>query len=431
VSRVIVISIDGCAGFYWTDPRARIPTLRALARQGVVSAEVETAFPSTTWPTHASLVTGVRPSRHGVVANSIFNRLTGQREDLTGDPLYDAADLYRAPTIADVASAAGKRCAAIDWPGTRHSASFQFNLPFFKDQTIFEAHTAPGVWQELVRLGCPVDRMGEWAELPKRLFKDGMVAEVAAHVLARHAPDLSLVHFLCTDSLQHLHGPRSPEAYWALEYVDERIGSILASLPPGEVPARTAVVVVSDHGFLPVEREIRINARLRKLGLLSADAQGRVTRARARFVANGGSGYVYVLDGDRSVLARSLAKELGRLEGVAHAWTDESFEALGLPTVAKHAWMGDVVLEVAPGYMLVDDATGEDDIGPSRRYRGAHGHLGTRPDNRALFLAAGPGIAAGTALGPMSSRDVAPTIAAMLGIEMPAVDGRRLTEIFV
>jgi predicted AlkP superfamily pyrophosphatase or phosphodiesterase len=272
--------------------------------------------------------------------------------------------------------------------------------------------------------------MGEWEELPKRFLKDGMVAEVAVHVLARHAPDLLLVHFLSTDSLQHLHGPRSPEAYWALEYVDERVARILASLPPGEVAGRTAVVVVSDHGFMPVEREVRINARLRKLGLLAVDAQGRITQARARFVANGGSGYVYVLDGDRPALARSLAKELGRIEGVAHAWTEESYEALGLPAAAGHAWMGDVVLEVGPGYLLVDDAAAHDDIGPTRRYRGAHGHLGTRPDNAALFLAAGPGIAPGTEIGRISSRDVAPTVAAMLGVEMPGVEGRPLTEIF-
>ena len=75
-----------------------------------------------------------------------------------------------------------------------------------------------------------MDRQGEWAQLPKRFMKDAMVADVAMHVLARHAPDLLLVHFLSTDSFQHLYGPRSPEAYWAIEYVDDRIGRLLASL---------------------------------------------------------------------------------------------------------------------------------------------------------------------------------------------------------
>ena len=112
-----------------------------------------------------------------------------------------------------------------------------------------------------------MDRQGEWAQLPKRFMKDAMVADVAMHVLARHAPDLLLVHFLSTDSLQHLYGPRSPEAYWAIEYVDDRIGRLLASLA-GALDRDTVVFVVSDHGFLPSTQSIRPNVRLRQLGLL-------------------------------------------------------------------------------------------------------------------------------------------------------------------
>ena len=102
VSRVVLISLDGFASFYWTDPRVRMPTLRRLAERGVVAQRIECVFPSTTWPTHASMVTGVRPDRHGVVANYILNRESGRAEDLTGDPIYDADRLLRAPTIYDV-----------------------------------------------------------------------------------------------------------------------------------------------------------------------------------------------------------------------------------------------------------------------------------------------------------------------------------------
>src|SRR5690242_3661430 len=80
--RAIVISIDGLAAFYWRDPGVRMPRLRALAERGVVADGMETVFPSTTWPTHVSLVTGVSPVRHGVVGNSILNRVTRRREDL-------------------------------------------------------------------------------------------------------------------------------------------------------------------------------------------------------------------------------------------------------------------------------------------------------------------------------------------------------------
>lgn len=430
MAKVIVVSIDGFAAFYWNDSRVRIPTLRALAERGVVARRMEVVFPSTTWPSHVSLVTGVCPRGHGVVGNSILNRATGQPEELTGDPIYNAPDLLRAPTFYDQARAAGLRTAAIDWPATR-GASLDFNLPFFKEQKIFEAHTPRAVWAELSSLGLPTERQGEWAQQAKRFFKDAMVADLASHVVRRHAPDLLLLHFLSTDSFQHLYGPRSPEAYWAIEYVDGLIGQLLAALPPDELDSRTALFVVSDHGFFPVEQEVRVNVRLRQLGLLKVDRDGRVSHAEARFVTNHGAGYIYVLDRrNPERLARDLVPELGKLEGVSGLWTAADYPGLGLPTPEENPRAGDLIPEAAPGYDFADEAQGDEVITAPARYRGTHGQLPTHPENLAFFLAVGPGIRRGAELSEISSRDVAPTIAHALGLRMDATEGRLLTEIF-
>jgi hypothetical protein len=161
---------------------------------------MEAVFPSTTWPTHVSLVTGMSPRRHGVAGNHALNRGTRRSEDLTGDPIHDVSALLTAPTIYDLAHAAGRRTAAIDWPATPNAASLEWSLPFFKDQRVFESQTPRRVWAGLGALGYPLDRQGEWSQLPKRFLKDRMVASVAAHVIAHHAPDLLLVHFLSTDT---------------------------------------------------------------------------------------------------------------------------------------------------------------------------------------------------------------------------------------
>lgn len=428
MARVVLISLDGFAAFYWTDPRVRMPALRRLAERGVVARRMECVFPSTTWPTHASMVTGVRPDRHGVVANYVLDRTSGRAQHLTGDPIYDADRLLRAPTVYDVAHAAGRRTAAIDWPCTRRAAGLDFNLPFFKDQRVFESATDPAVWRELGALGLPIDRLGEWSELPKRFLRDDVVAEAAAHVLHRHAPDLLLVHFLCADSFQHLHGPRSPEAYWALEYVDHCVGRVLAALPAGALERDTVVVVVSDHGFLPSDREIRINVRLRQLGLLKVDAEGRITEGRARFVSNHGAGSVYVLDrAGRPSLVGDLRSELAGLEGVTGVWDVSDFAALGLPVPDDNPMMGDLVLEAAPGYAFGDEAGGDDRLGPPR-YRGNHGHRPDHPDNGAFFLAAGAGVRRSAELGAIMSRDVAPTVAHLLQVTLGDVEGRLLVD---
>ena len=108
VRRVVLISLDGFASFYWTDPGVRMPALRRLAERGVVARRMECVFPSTTWPTHASMVTGVRPDRHGVVGNYVLNRQSRRAEDLTGDPIYDADR----PARRAAKSTSGRRDAA-------------------------------------------------------------------------------------------------------------------------------------------------------------------------------------------------------------------------------------------------------------------------------------------------------------------------------
>ncbi|HEV8439777.1 MAG TPA: ectonucleotide pyrophosphatase/phosphodiesterase [Methylomirabilota bacterium] len=417
--RAIMISIDGFAAFYWRDPEVRLPALRRLAERGVVAAGMEAVFPSTTWPTHVSLVTGVSPRAHGVVANHILNRRTGVPEDLTGDPIYDAPALLRADTVYGRAHAAGLRTAAIDWPATRHEPALDFNLPFFKDQRVFETQTSRAVWEELRALGYPLDRQGEWAQLPRRFVKDEMVGRLAADVVRRHEPDLLLVHFLCVDSFQHLYGPRSPEAYWAIEYVDGLIGRLLASLPAA-VADRTALYVVSDHGFLPSRREIRPNVRLRRLGALRLEDDGRIT-GDVRFVMNHGAGALYRLDGDPRAVA-DLAREIGKMEGVSGSWPSAEYAALGLPTPAHHPQVADAMFEAAPGYSFGDAAGGDDEYG-APKYLGTHGQRPIYDDNLAFFLAAGAGIARGRGIDTIRSRDVAPTVAHTLGLAMPVAEG--------
>jgi predicted AlkP superfamily pyrophosphatase or phosphodiesterase len=412
--RVVLISIDGLAAFYWDDQQARLPTLRRLAERGAVATGMEAVFPTTTWPTHVSMVTGVSPKAHGVVANHILNRQTRTAEDLTGDPIYDAPALLRAPTVYDVAHRAGLRTAAVDWPATRNATTLDFNLPFFKDQRVFETQTARAVWEELSALGYPMHRQGEWALLPKRFHKDEMVGRVAAHAARRHEPALLLLHFLCVDSFQHLYGPRSPEAYWALEYVDGLIGRFLDSLPAPGLD-QTTVFVVSDHGFLPSNREIRPNVRLRKLG----------AQREARFVMNHGAGALYRLDADPGAVEQ-LAREIATMEGVSGMWMANEYEALGLPAPADHRQVADVMFEAAPGYSYGDAADGPDEHG-APKYLGTHGQRPTYRDNEAFFLAVGAGIRRGVPLGAIRSRDVAPTVAAALDLRMDAIEGVVLT----
>jgi len=186
--------------------------------------------------------------------------------------------------------------------------------------------------------------------------------------------------------------------------------------------------VVSDHGFLPSDREIRVNVRLRQLGLMKIDADGRIIESRARFVTNHGAGYVYVLDpADRALLARDLKSELAGLEGVTGVWGVADYAGLGLPVPDANPMIGELVLEAGGGYAFGDEARGDDPIGPPR-YRGNHGHRPGHPDIGAFFLAAGAGVRRGAQIGTIMSRDVAPTVAHLLRTKLGDVEGRLLAD---
>jgi len=85
-----------------------------------------------------------------------------------------------------------------------------------------------------------------------------------------------------------------------------------------------------------------------------------------------------------------------------------------------------VMFEAAPGYSYGDAAEGDEEHGPAK-YLGTHGQRPLYGDNAAFFLAAGAGIGRDVALGAIKSRDVAPSVATVLGFRMDAVEGAVLS----
>src|SRR5205085_5835213 len=109
---VILISIDGLVPDYYTAPERvglRAPNLTALKKGGAFADGVEGVYPSVTYPAHTTLVTGVRPARHGIVQNRIFEPPT---EPQTG-AWYWYADALKSETLWTVAKKAGLKTAAV------------------------------------------------------------------------------------------------------------------------------------------------------------------------------------------------------------------------------------------------------------------------------------------------------------------------------
>jgi predicted AlkP superfamily pyrophosphatase or phosphodiesterase len=259
----------------------------------------------------------------------------------------------------------------------------------------------------------------DFAKAPITL-RDEIWTRAAIHILNKHRPNLLLFHLLTTDSLQHRYGADSLAGNTGLVLAERQVKRLLDALKASGLDRKTTVIVVSDHGFKTYKKVIRPNAVLATNGL-GGDAW---------VISEGGTAMVYATKtASRRQTIPKLKHLLGKLEGVAQVLEPDRFSEFGYPMPAANSPMADLVLAAAPGYSF-EGAKGGDPVAAvaAGSTPGAHGYLNTDPEMDATCVAWGAGIKAGAKLGVIRNPDIAPTIARVLGSDMPSAAGRVLTE---
>jgi predicted AlkP superfamily pyrophosphatase or phosphodiesterase len=427
---VVLVSIDGLAASYLNDPKAELPTLRKLAAQGASAKGMLTSFPSVTWPSHTSLVTGVSPARHGVIGNSVWDAKRNRSVTYIGDPELTKDQAIRAATLYDAAHAAGLTCGSVIWPCCNGAKSLAWVIPDSNKPELHAKYTTPGFADELSKAGIDISPLGKWGWSKERSTdRDLLYTRVANYLLEEHHVNLLLVHLITPDGVEHAYGPHTREAYAAVAESDQRIAEIWATLQKPPLAGKSTLLVVSDHGFAPYEKLIKPNVVLKELGLVTTDADGKVTKRDAWCVAQGGSAFVYILDESRrKEIAAELQDRFAGLEGVSGILEPAEFTKLGVADPEKNPEAPHLVLTTSPGYSF-NDAVTAPAVASAGGLKGTHGHDPNPDYMHATFIAAGAGIKPGTKLDVIKNTDVAPTIARLLGFEMKDVEGRALEEI--
>jgi len=405
-SRLVVLSVDGMRPDFYRRPEEfglKIPNMLELVKEGASADAVESIYPTTTYPAHATLVTGVPPRVHG-----ISSHLASLDPTEKARPWCWFAGALRVPALWDVARATGRKVAAISWPVSA-GAAIDYNIPEIWDPATADPqrdfatparHSTPGLFSEILKLLQPI---------LNDATPDHLRWEVTQYLWHRYRPDLLLVHFLDYDQLAHEFGPTSPQALAAIERMDQEIGHLRESISEGEPPT---LVVLSDHGFVPVEKEAAPLSVLTEEGLFDRDADGAPKLGKLGAVHAGGSFAVYWLEEPSDEDRASLREAVGRLieAGTVEEVVDrERLESLCADPDAE------LILDAAPGVYFSDRFEGPL-VRHSLKDRGTHGQLPTRPGLEASFIACGPGIDAGRNLGRVALTQVAPTLARMLGL---------------
>src|SRR5688572_15430716 len=213
---VILISFDG---FRWDyETKAPAPNLRSLAARGVRAESLIPSFPTKTFPNHYTIVTGLYPGHHGIVANNIHDPSTGRTLTLAnrkevGDPMW-----WGGEPIWVTAQRQGLTSGAVFWPGSEAPIGGMY----------------PRCWKLFDDSYPPDDRVDEilgWLELPPV-----------------ERPRFITLYFSDVDSAGHSFGPDSIEVQEAVRRVDGYLGRLLKGLDARGLTNAVNVVVVSDHG---------------------------------------------------------------------------------------------------------------------------------------------------------------------------------------
>lgn len=417
---VVLISIDGLKPEYVTEADKhgmKVPNLRRFLTEGAFASGVIGVLPTVTYPSHTTLVTGVSPTRHGIVGNTPFDPFA---KNLSG--WYWYAEDIKVQTLWDAVGKRGLVTASVDWPATV-GANIRYSIPQYwragnaDDHKLLREVATKGLLDEIERVvgAYPMGKDYSVEADEKRVLFD-------IYLLERKRPAFQTVYFGGLDHVQHDTGPFSVESRAALERIDTLVGRVRAAAEKAG-GGRAVISIASDHGFAAVTHELRLNSALRNAGLIDVAPSGTVRSWKAYAWSSGGSAAIHLQDPNDKALHEKVRAVLAEVSarpenGVLAVYQGDQLKQLnGFPDAA-------FAVGVKPGFQIGGSVDGPvvHDVSP----RGTHGFLPEVPEMRSSFFIAGPRVPKAKNLGTIDMRDIAPTLASLLNVRLPDAEGRDL-----
>lgn len=412
-ARVLLISVDGLmpSSYTSTDASRLVPNLARLAASGAYADGVVGVLPTVTYPSHTTLITGVTPARHGIYDNRILDP-----ENRSSAAWYWYARGIKVPTLPMAARARGLRAAGVYWPVTV-GMDLDYLVPEFprsrhpESLTMLRALSSPRTFVDSVEH--MRQRPFDWP------LTDRDRTDMATFLVRTVDPHVLLLHLIDLDTAQHEHGPGSREANDTLARIDGYVGEIAEAVRSAGRADRTHIVVVSDHGFLPVEQQLQPNAAFKREGLLRVNERGEIASWDAYFHSSGGAGFVYLRDPSMRPRVHAILRGLqqDKANGIRELWTAEELKGRGAHPEAAFG------LDVVDGFYT---STAHDVVVKPSTSRGGHGFAPDRPALHASFIISGPAVRKRGSLGVIRMTSIAPTLAGILRVSLAPPDSAPL-----
>jgi predicted AlkP superfamily pyrophosphatase or phosphodiesterase len=364
---VVLVSLDGFRYDY--TERYGAKNLHALATQGASAPEgMIPAYPSLTFPNHYSIVTGLYPEHHGIVAMSFYDPKRKQRYAFNDPSANSDGSWYGGVPLWSLAEKKGMRSACFFWPGSEAEIAGERPSYYlhFDDHFPDEAR---------------IQQVIAWLRLP-----------------AAQRPHFITLYYSNADHAGHDFGPDSPQTAEAVRHVDDLVGILEAKL--NELALPIDLFVVSDHGmenvagnWVDLDHFADLSAFQAEGMLLYSSSEGDAEKAYEHLEGASDKFVVY----RRRDVPKSLHYDENEREG-------------------------DPVVVATGPYAIRAHAANPADTAPKNK--GGHGYAPQQfKSMRAIFYAIGPDIRPNTTVPAFENVNIYPLIAKILALDTSPTDG--------
>lgn len=368
----IVVSLDA---FRWDYPTIyNTPWLDSIAANGVAATMVP-SYPSSTFPNHFTLATGLVPDHHGIVNSQFWAPEKGELFSMGDSATRYNPYYFGGEPIWVTAKKQGVKSASIYWVGS--DVAIQGLYPDYYLR-----------WDNEPRLTYPqrVEEALRIAKLPES-----------------ERPSLLMVYFDEPDWTTHHYGPIAQESEAVIEELDSLMGILYRGLK--ELDYGVNLIVTSDHGMTEISDEKFISIEQ----TVNPDWVERIVSTNPTTI--------FCKEGCRD----SLFEQLSKVKHIS-VWRKEEVPAHLNYGSSNH--LGDLIVAPDLGWQFATTPRG---------LNGAHGYDINEPDMQIIFRACGPDFKRGYTLPhSFSNVDLYSILAELLKIEPAKTDGslEKVQELF-
>lgn len=367
---LIMISVDGLR--YDLADRYDAQFLKLKRAEGVQASSMQPSFPTLTFPNHYTLITGLYPSHHGIVANTFFagkdasfKYSMGDKAAVTNPGFYGGVPLWVLAEKQQMLSA------SFYWVGSEAPIDSTFATYYYH-------------YNEVIPIEKRVDAVRDWLQLPE---------DKRPHFITFYFPEV--------DHSLHRYGTVSDSVRAAVKFVDNAVKRMNEMTDSLGLPVN--YILVSDHGMIDIDTAHPI----RQPEALDT------TKFKLAF----GSSIIHLYAKDKKDIKKTyknLKKEAKNYSVYLKTNTPKRWHYRAKDDCYNR--LGDIIMVADPGKAF--------NFWRKWTSAGEHGFDNENPEMQATFYAWGPAFKNKMEIPSFSNVDVYPLVAHLLGLKLICrVDG--------